>query len=300
MTLRIGTRRSRLATTQAGEVAARLNALGTATELVPIETSGDRGASPDASPQGLKGLFVAEIVRALAAGDVDIAVHSAKDLPADETPGVVLGAVPQRARPFDVLVRRDAELPDAAVVGTSSLRRRAQLHRARPGVRVIELRGNVDTRLAKLEAGEVDAIVLAAAGIDRLGISPRYSTTLHADEMVPAPGQGAIAVQAREGDLETLQPIAALEHPPTRVALVAERALMARMGGGCALPLGALATPHRNAVHLIAIVASPDGQRIVRADVEGPGPAEAADAAADHLLAGGAADILDAVHGATP
>ena len=285
---------------QAGEVAARLDALGTAAELVPIETSGDRGASPDSSRQGLKGLFVAEIVSALLAGDVDVAVHSAKDLPADETPGIILGAVPRRERPFDVLVRRDADLPDAPVVGTSSLRRRAQLSRARPGARVVDLRGNVDTRLAKLEAGEMDAIVLAAAGMDRLGLTPRYSTTLHADEMVPAPGQGALAIQAREGDLETLQHIAGLEHPPTRVALDAERALMARMGGGCALPLGALATPRRNAVHLIAIVASPDGHRIARADVEGHGPGEAADVASAHLLERGAGEILDAVRGATP
>ena len=298
MSLRIGTRRSRLALAQANEVAARLGASGVATELVPIETSGDRGAPPAASPQGLKGLFVAEIVRALIDGDVDVAVHSAKDLPAEEATGVVFGAVPRRETPFDVLVRHEAELPDGAVVGTSSLRRRAQLIRARPDVRVVDVRGNVDTRLAKL-GGELDALVLAAAGLARLGVTPRYQTTLHADEMVPAPGQGTLAVQVREGDAETLRRVAVLEDPPTRTILTAERALMARLGGGCALPLGALATMHGEAVHLTAVVATPDGQRILRVDAEAGGPEQAADSAAERLLRRGAGDILSAVREAS-
>lgn len=298
MSLRIGTRRSRLALAQASEVAARLGAFGVATELVPIETSGDRGAPATASPQGLKGLFVAEIVRALIDGDVDVAVHSAKDLPAEDTAGVVFGAVPRREAPFDVLVRHEAELPDGAVVGTSSLRRRAQLIRARPGVRVVDVRGNVDTRLAKL-GGELDALVLAAAGLARLGVTPRYQTTLHADEMVPAPGQGTLVVQVREGDGETLQRIAVLEDPATRTTLAAERALMARLGGGCALPLGALATVHGEGVHLTAVVATPDGQRIVRTDAEARRPEEAADYAADRLLRRGANEILNAAREAS-
>lgn len=298
MSLRIGTRRSRLALAQATEVAARLGASGVATELVPIETSGDRGAPATAAPQGLKGLFVAEIVRALIDGDVDVAVHSAKDLPAEEAPGVVFGAVPRREAPFDVLVRHAAELRDGAVVGTSSLRRRAQLLRARPGLRVVDVRGNVDTRLGKL-GGELDALMLAAAGLARLGILPRYQTTLHADEMVPAPGQGTLVVQVREGDGETLQRIAVLEDPPTRTTLSAERALMARLGGGCALPLGALATLHGEGVHLTAMVATPDGQRIVRTDAEADGPERAADSAADRLLRRGADDILSAVREAS-
>lgn len=298
MTLRIGTRRSRLALSQANEVAARLGSFGVATELVPIETSGDRGAPATASPQGLKGLFVAEIVRALIDGDVDIAVHSAKDLPAEETAGVVFGAVPRRESPFDVLVRHDAELPDGAVVGTSSLRRRAQLTRARRSVRVVDVRGNVDTRLAKL-GDELDGLVLAAAGLARLGVVPRYQTTLHADEMVPAPGQGTLVVQVRQGDGETLQLVAALEDPPSRTMLSAERALMARLGGGCALPLGALATLHGEGVHLTAVVATPDGERIVRTDAEARGPEQAADSAADRLLRQGAGDILSAVREAS-
>ena len=298
MSLRIGTRRSRLALAQANEVAARLGASGVATELVPIETSGDRGAPPTASPHGLKGLFVAEIVRALIDGDVDVAVHSAKDLPAEEAAGVVFGAVPRRETPFDVLVRHEAELPDGAVVGTSSLRRRAQLLRARPDVRVVDVRGNVDTRLAKL-GGELDALVLAAAGLARLGVTPRYQTTLHADEMVPAPGQGTLVVQVREGDAETLRRVEVLEDPPTRTTLTAERALMARLGGGCALPLGALATLHGEDVHLTAVVATPDGQRIVRTDAEAGGPEQAADSAAERLLRRGADDILSAVREAS-
>jgi hydroxymethylbilane synthase len=298
VSLRIGTRRSRLALAQANEVAAGLGASGVATELVPIETSGDRGAPPTASPHGLKGLFVAEIVRALLYGDVDVAVHSAKDLPAEETAGVVFGAVVRRETPFDVLVRHETELPDKAVVGTSSLRRRAQLIRARPDVRVVDVRGNVDTRLAKL-GGELDALVLAAAGLARLGVTPRYQTTLHADEMVPAPGQGTLAVQVREGDDETLRRVAVLEDPPTRTTLSAERALMARLGGGCALPLGALATLHGEGVHLTAVVATPDGQRILRVDAEAGGPEQAADSAAEGLLRRGAGDILSAVREAS-
>jgi hydroxymethylbilane synthase len=298
VSLRIGTRRSRLALAQANEVAARLGASGVATELVPIETSGDRGAPPTASPHGLKGLFVAEIVRALIDGDVDVAVHSAKDLPAEEAAGVVFGAVPRRETPFDVLVRHEADLPDGAVVGTSSLRRRAQLLRARPDVRVVDVRGNVDTRLAKL-GGELDALVLAAAGLARLGVTPRYQTTLHADEMVPAPGQGTLVVQVREGDAETLRRVEVLEDPPTRTTLTAERALMARLGGGCALPLGALATLHGEDVHLTAVVATPDGQRVVRTDAEAGGPEQAADSAAERLLRRGADDILSAVREAS-
>jgi len=293
--LRVGTRGSRLATAQAGEVAARLGALGVEAELVPIETSGDRGAPAADSPFGLKGLFVAEIVRALLDGGVDVAVHSAKDLPAVDDPGVVLGATPPRARPFDVLVRHQTEMAEDAVVGTSSLRRRAQLLHSRPRLRVHELRGNVDTRLAKLDAGEVDALVLAEAGLSRLGVTPRFQTPLYADEMVPAPGQGALAIQAREGDEETLRVLRVLDHAETRAAVEAERALMARLGGGCALPLGAYAVARERMVHLIAIVASPDGVRLVRAESREQGPERAAEAAAERLLAQGAGEILDAV-----
>jgi hydroxymethylbilane synthase len=178
--VRIGTRRSKLALAQAEEVAARLRSAGVDVELVPMSTSGDRGSAPGpGSAAGVKGLFVDDIVEALRAGRIDVAVHSAKDLPAEDPSGVGIAAVPERADPFDVLVTRDGELPTHAVVGTVSLRRRAQLLRARPGVRVRELRGNVDTRLAKLEAGEVDGLILAAAGLARLGLTPASAVPFH-------------------------------------------------------------------------------------------------------------------------
>jgi hydroxymethylbilane synthase len=167
MKLRIGTRRSKLALAQAEEIAYHLALLGVEAELVPMTTSGDRGAPADGVQGGVKGLFVAEIVRALQAGEIDLAVHSAKDLPADDPDGVVVAAVPERADPFDVLITRDGELTKGDVVGTSSLRRQAQLRRSHPEVEVRDLRGNVDTRLAKLERGEVDGLVLAAAGLAR-------------------------------------------------------------------------------------------------------------------------------------
>ena len=188
MTLRIGTRRSPLAIAQATEVAERLRATGVEAELVGITTSGDRNTAVT-GPAGLKGMFVAEIVRALRDGDVDLAVHSAKDLPAEDEEGLVLGAVPERASPLDVLVTRDGDLRPGGVVGTSSLRRQAQIFRRRPDVFLNDLRGNVDTRLRKLAEGGVDAIVLAAAGLMRLGLVPEHAAPMSVAEMIPAPGQ---------------------------------------------------------------------------------------------------------------
>ena len=295
MKLRIGTRRSKLALAQANEVAERIRAVGSEVEVVPFVTAGDRGAPPDASPAGVKGLFVAEIVQALQRGDVDLAVHSAKDLPAGDPEGVVVAAVPERAQPFDVLVSREPVPPDGSVVGTSSLRRRAQLLRNRPELRVTDIRGNVDTRLAKLEAGEVDGLVLAAAGLARLGISPAYATPLPMEEMVPAPGQGALAVQARADDDRTLTTLAALDHERSRVAFEAERSLMARLGGGCALPLGAYAEKRTEAVRLLGVVVTPDGSEMVWAQAEAASAAEVAAEVEATLRAGGAARILDDV-----
>ncbi|MEX2274727.1 MAG: hydroxymethylbilane synthase [Actinomycetota bacterium] len=295
MTLRIGTRRSRLALAQAGEVRERLASTGVQSELVPILTEGDRGAAAESSPAGLKGLFVAEIVRALLGGDVDVAVHSAKDLPAEDTPGVVLGAVPHREHPFDVLVSREPTLGVDAVVATSALRRRAQLARLRPELRVVEVRGNVDTRLSKLEAGDVDGLVLAEAGLARLGLNPAHRTTLTAGEMVPAPGQGSLAIQCRADDEATLNALAPLDDLSTHTALSAERALMVRMGGGCALPLGGFANVGELGVHLIGLVATPDGRQIVRAEARSATPDEVAAIVADDLVQQGAADILTAV-----
>ncbi len=297
MKLRIGTRRSRLALAQASEVAGHLAVLGIEPEIVPMVTSGDRGASASLSKSGLKGLFVAEIVRALRDGAVDLAVHSAKDLPADDEEDVALGAVPERERPFDVLVTRDEALPEDAVVGTSSLRRRAQLLHARTGLRVVDLRGNVDTRLSKLAAGEMDATVLAAAGLSRLGIQPPHAVPLGVDEMVPAPGQGALAIQVRAEDESTREVVARLDHADSHAALVAERSVMRRLGGGCALPLGAYARVDDGAVRLVAVVATPNGDRVLRAEASAPEPEEAAAAVAARLAEAGAGEILAAVRG---
>jgi hydroxymethylbilane synthase len=297
LNLRIGTRRSRLALAQAREVADRLAALGVDARIVPMVTSGDRGAAPGTVPGGVKGLFVAEIVRALQEGEVDVAVHSAKDLPALDPQGVVVGAVPERAAPFDVMVSREALLPEGGVVGTSSIRRRAQLLRFRPSVRIEDLRGNVDTRLAKLEQGVVDALVLAAAGLARLGISPPNATPLPLEEMVPAPGQGALAVQARANDRSTLDLLRQIEHVPSRVAFDAERALVARVGGDCSLPLGAYAERREEGVRLLAVVVKPDGSELLWAQTEAPDPDGAAAEAAETLLSAGAAEILAEVRG---
>jgi hydroxymethylbilane synthase len=295
VTLRIGTRRSKLALAQANEIASALRARGVRSEVIPMTTSGDRGADPSTDPAGLKGLFVDEIVRALRHGDVDLAVHSAKDLPAEDSEGLVIAAVPVRASPLDVLVTRDGELARGARVGTSSLRRRAQVFRRRPDVLVQDLRGNVDTRLRKLEDAEVEAIVLAAAGLLRLGVVPEHAAPMSVAEMVPAPGQGCLAVQARADDPEVLEAVTPLDDAPSHAALDAERALMVRLGGGCALPLGAYAEPVASGMRMTAIVLTPDGGREARAEVEAATGTEAAELAALDLLAGGADEILSAV-----
>jgi hydroxymethylbilane synthase len=293
--LRIGTRGSRLALAQANEIAAALGAIAVQTELVPITTAGDRGADPASDPAGVKGLFVTEIVRALREGEVDVAVHSAKDLPAGDEDGLVIAAVPERASALDVLVTRDGELPSGSRVGTSSVRRQAQVFRWREDVFVKDLRGNVDTRLRKLEEGEADALILAAAGLLRLGVVPEHVAPMSLAEMVPAPGQGCLAVQARASDAATIDVLSALDDGPSRRALEAERALMARLGGGCALPLGAFAEPSPRGVQMLAIALSPDGSRIARTEVDGATPEEVAELAALDLLAGGADDILGLV-----
>jgi hydroxymethylbilane synthase len=290
--LRIGTRRSRLALAQAEEVSVRLAAFGVETELLPMTTSGDRGASPDRSPAGLKGLFVDAIEEALRSGRIDLAVHSAKDLPSEDPEGLVVAAVPERADPFDMLVTRQPWVPDGGVVGTSSLRRRAQFLRLRPGVRVEDLRGNVDTRLRRLGEGAMDGVILAAAGLTRLGLTPPNARPLPLEDMVPAPGQGALAIQARAGDDATLEILTGLEHPRSRAAFDAERRVTSLLGGGCALPLGAYAEQREEGTRLLAVVVRPDGQDLVWAQAEAGTPEEAAGQVAETLLAGGADAIL--------
>ena len=272
-------------------MAALLRDEGHDPELVPMSTAGDRGASPAASPAGTKGLFVADITEALLAGEIDLAVHSAKDLPSEDPPGAIVAAVPQRAAPNDVLVTREPELAAGAVIGTSSLRRQAQLLRSQPDVRVADLRGNVDTRLRRMAEGRVDAVVLAAAGLDRLRMKPEHRTEMAVDEMVPAPGQGALAVQAAEG-LPAADAAASIDHEASREAFEAERRLVSLLGGGCRLPLGAYAERGDGLVRLLAIVVRPDGSDLLWSAVQAERPEEAADQAAEVLLSAGAAEIL--------
>lgn len=290
--LRIATRRSALALAQAEEVASLLSANAFRSEIVPMSTSGDEGADADASPTGRKGLWVDRIVEALRNGEVDLAVHSAKDLPAEDEDGIVIGAVPARADPLDVLIGRREKLQPGMVVGTSSVRRRAQLLAGFPGMGVADIRGNVDTRLRKLADGEVDGLVLAAAGLERLGVEPPHARRLRVEEMIPAPGQGCLAIQAREEDRTTRAVLSVLDDLPSRRALEAERALVQLLGGGCDLPLGALAATRGDRIRIVAVVATPDGAKVVRAAAESTEPAVAASTLAQRLRADGAERIL--------
>jgi hydroxymethylbilane synthase len=293
--IRIGTRGSELALAQARSVATAL--AGADTEIVPIRTEGDRLAEARLALVGGKGLFVREIEEALLRGEVDVAVHSLKDLPAALPPGLVLGAFLAREDPRDVLVaRRPAaldSLPDGARVGTSSPRRRALLLSVRQDLAVGPIRGNVDTRLRKLASGEWDAIVLAAAGLRRLGVTPESWVVLDPETFVPAVGQGILAVQARVDDHATRACLARLDDPATRACALAERAYLARLGASCNTPMAAHARVDGATVRVAAVVASDDGRRLLRESAAAP----AADAArlgrevAETLLRRGAADI---------
>jgi len=278
--LRIGTRGSPLALYQARAVAgliARLDphhAGEAAPEIVVIRTSGDRIQDRRLADLGGKALFTKEIERALTEGEIDLAVHSAKDVETDLAPGTVLAAVLPREDVRDALIapgcRSLADLPRGAVVGTASLRRQSQLLRARPDVRVVLLRGNVDTRLGKLAAGEVQATFLAAAGLNRLGKAEHIDALLDPTEMLPAGGQGAIAVQARDGDMVALALLSLLNDPAAAAEVRAERALLAALGGSCYTPVAALARADvRGHLTLSARVLRPDGSELWQADGSG-------------------------------
>jgi hydroxymethylbilane synthase len=293
--IRIGTRGSLLALAQARAVAAAL--AGVETELIAMRTEGDRLAEARLAVVGGKGLFVREIEEALRRGDIDVAVHSLKDLPADEPPGLTLAAFPRREDARDVLVARQpatlATLPRGARVGTSSPRRRALLLARRPDLAVEPIRGNVDTRLRKLAAGDYDAVVLAAAGLHRLALVPEHRSLLDPEEFVPAVGQGIIAVQARADDLATLGALARVDDAATHACALAERAYLARLGASCNTPMAAYARLTRGALHMSAVVAGEDGRRVLRASATAPA-AEAARLGrelAETLLDRGAADI---------
>ena len=296
---RIGTRGSRLALAQAGWVQERFRTAGVGEpELVVIRTSGDRIVDRPLYAVGGKGLFVKEIEEALLAQEIDCAVHSMKDVPAELAPGLVIAAVPEREDPRDMLITRVAgglaAIPHAGRVGTSSLRRTALMRAQRPDLVIETMRGNVDTRLRKLEAGEVDAIVLASAGLRRLGIQPPHVTVLSAEDFVPAIGQGALALETRAADAALLAP---LQHEPTRQAVDAERAFLIGVGGSCVTPLAAHAVVSDGMLIVRALIAQPDGGRTIRGERHG----DAADGArlgsdlAVELLRDGGQEILNAL-----
>lgn len=243
-TVRLGTRRSDLATTQSGMVADLLRARGHQVELVLVTTEGDVNRAP-LSRIGGTGVFVSALRDALLAGEIDIAVHSLKDLPVAQPEGLVIAAIPEREDPRDALVARDGltlqTLPAGARVGTGSPRREAQLRVARPDLEVVDLRGNVPRRLATVDEGVLDAVVLAGAGLRRLGLDGRVTDWLDPQVMVPAPGQGALAVECRSDDAAMVEALAPLDHAPTRAAVVAERAVLGTLEAGCSAPVGALA-----------------------------------------------------------
>ena len=306
--LRIGTRGSKLALWQAEFVREQLRSRSVMqAEIVTIRTSGDVNQHVPIAQSGLKGVFIKELEDALLDGRVDCAVHSLKDVPTEIPGELELAAVCERHDPRDCLVSRGGAplrmLEQAARVGTSSLRRRAQLLRIRADLQVIEMRGNVDTRLGKVERGEFDAVVLAKAGLDRLGLSARISEPFSADEMLPAVGQGALAIECRKGDAGVGEALRVLEHAATRAAVAAERAVLARLQGGCQVPLGAYGRIKDGILLLTAGVFSPDGQESVRGHASGA-PADAAfigERLAESLLSKGAGRILEmagrAAHG---
>jgi len=300
--LRIATRGSQLALAQSRAVARRIEeCLGVETELVEIRTTGDRIQSVSLAKIGGKGLFIKEIEEALLADRADLAVHSAKDLPAEIAPGLTLAAFPERADPRDALVGREpgsslGELPRGARVGTGSVRRQSQLLAARPDLVVVPLRGNVDTRLRKLEEQDLHAVILACAGLDRLGLGDRIHERVSSSSMLPSVGQGTLAVEAREGD-PFAEKLEAVDHPGTRAELLAERSFLTRLAGDCNVPLAALAErPSPERIVLRGLVASPDGVRVVRATAEAPvsDAGSAGIRAAEQVLREGGASILEA------
>jgi hydroxymethylbilane synthase len=301
MIVRIATRRSALAKWQAHHVSGLLTARdpGLEVQLLELMTRGDRILDVPLAEVGGKGLFVKEIEDALLRGDAQIAVHSMKDLPAVEPPGLVIAAVPVREDPRDALVshgKKLAELPRGARVGTASLRRSAQLQAMRPDLRIETIRGNVATRLRKIDEG-FDAVVLAHAGLRRLGLTDKVAQVFSTEEMLPAVAQGALAIEARQDDAETLRLLSPLEDRATRIQIEAERGFLRKLQGGCQVPIAGHAEVKGDAVRLRGLVANLDGTVIIRGERAGP----AADAArvgeelAEELLARGAGEILSTI-----
>jgi hydroxymethylbilane synthase len=299
--LRVGSRGSQLALWQAHHISALLRARGHEVGLEIIKTTGDKITDVALAKVGTKGMFTKEIEEALAEGRIDLAVHSLKDLPTELSADFEIAAVTTRENPRDVFCsskyKSIEELPRGARVGTSSLRRQAQLKAVRPDLDIHPLRGNVDTRLRKLEAGEFDAIILAAAGVNRLGKTQLVKQVIPTETMCPAAGQGALGIEIRAGDSVTRQHLAFLDDAAARATTICERALLSKLGGGCQVPIGAFAEVRNGRLHLEAIVADPDGSKVLRESRDGTDPIQLGESVGDTLLQRGGDAILEAVYG---
>jgi hydroxymethylbilane synthase len=301
--IRIGSRGSLLALWQAEHVAALLRGRGHEVEIEVIKTTGDRMQSVTFAQVGAvvsKGMFTLEIEEALAGGRVDLAVHSLKDLPTELPEQFVLGATPERVDPRDVLVSRDfasfQELPEGAKVGTSSSRRRALLRHLRPDLEYVEFRGNVDTRLRKLGEGQAAAILLAAAGLDRLEKTEWIRERLEPEVVCPAAGQGALGIEIRANDARMSEIVAFLDDPATRFAVTAERVALAALGGGCQVPIGVHCRPILGSgFEILGVVADPDGSRVIRSVAFGEEAGDLGRAVAADLLQQGASELFEGI-----
>src|SRR5438876_3500357 len=276
--LRIGSRGSQLALWQANHISALLSGQGHEVQIEVIKTTGDKITDVALAQVGTKGMFTKEIEEALAEGRVDLAVHSLKDLPTEVLPEFEIAIITEREDPYDVFCSSQyksiAELPRRARVGTSSLRRQAQLKALRPDLEIEPLRGNVDTRLRKLASGDYDAIILAAAGLNRLGKREFVRQVIPIDTICPAAGQGALAIETRAGDAAITQHIRFLDNESARISTTCERALLKKLGGGCQVPIGAFAEMRDGRLHLQAVVAHPDGTTVLRESRGGSDPVQ--------------------------
>jgi hydroxymethylbilane synthase len=299
--LRIGSRGSQLALWQAHHISDLLRAQGHTVELEIIKTTGDKITDVALAKVGTKGMFTKEIEEALVEKRVDLAVHSLKDLPTELASDFEIAAITSREDPNDVFcsvnIASIADLPQGANVGTSSLRRQAQLMAIRPDLKIHPLRGNVDTRLRKLEAGDYDAIILAAAGLNRLGKTQLIRQVIPVDVMTPAAGQGALGIEIRNGDRATRTHLAFLDDAAARSSTTCERALLNKLGGGCQVPIGAFAQVQNGRIHLNALVAHPDGTKVLRETRDGDDPVKLGDEVGETLLQRGGDAILEEVYG---